>query len=100
MTNLYEEYALITAQIKALEEKRDEKKEAIMQQMQDKGTEKQVHSLGSFSITKLKKWTYPEYILDLVDHVKAKKAKKAKAESTGEATFTEEPSLRFTAAKL
>ncbi len=48
-------------------------------------------------MTRLKTWTYPESITAIYDKFKAAKAK---AESTGDATYTEKESLRFTQVKL
>lgn len=97
ITNIFSEYASVDAQIKALEQKKEQLRPFIIEQMIENGEEKIVTELGSFSVNALKKWTYPAEVVELGEEFKAAKAK---AESTGEATFEETPSLRFTAAKL
>lgn len=96
-TNHYEEYAVIDAEIKALTAKKDAIKEIILDEMVSGGEDKIDTGVGKFSITKLKKWTYPDEVLSIEDQFKAAKAK---AESTGEATYVETNSLRFTGVKL
>ena len=94
---MYEEYALLDYKEKEIKKQKEELRARIIAEMNEKGSQKVSHSLGSFSISKLKKWNYPEYITELADDLKAKKAK---AESTGEATYEEEESLRFTSMKV
>lgn len=97
MQSNYEKYAVLDAEIKALTAQKDAVKADILTDMQTQGTEKISHALGSFTISKLKKWKYPEYITEAEDELKATKAK---AESTGEATYDEQDSLRFTSVKI
>jgi hypothetical protein len=97
MSAHYTEYAALDAQIKELEAKKDEVKGLILQEMVDSGEDAVNTEVGKFSVTKLKTWTYPEKVIELGDKFKAAKAK---AESTGDATFTEKNSLRFTGIKL
>jgi hypothetical protein len=94
---LYEEYAILDAQIKELEYKKDVLRVNILTDMVGLEQDKVETSVGSFSIAKLKRWTYPKKVLDLGEKFKAEKAK---AESTGEATFTEQESLRFNSIKI
>ncbi len=97
MEHLFEEYAAVDAQIKALTESKEAIRDKIIVGMADAGEDKVEASVGKFSITKLKKWTYTEKTLDIGEKFKAAKAKE---ESTGEATFEETDSLRFTPIKL
>lgn len=97
MDQTYEEYALLDAQIKDLETKKKALRVTILEYMIDNGKERDEHALGKFAVAKLKQWTYPEYIQELEEDLKEKMAK---AESTGEATFEEKDSLKFTATKL
>ncbi len=53
--------------------------------------------VGKFTVTRLKTWTYPEKVIELGDKFKAAKAK---SESTGDATYIEKESLRFTQIKF
>ena len=94
---MFEKYALLDAQIKALTEEKDKLKEDIIRDMQLKNVDKMKHSMGSFTITHRKSWTYPAHLVEEEDRIKAEKAK---AQDTGEATYTESESLTFTAAKL
>ena len=89
---LYEDYAVLDAQIKELENKKDALRVNILKDMMNSGEDKIETPVGSFSITKLKKWVYPDYVNEMNE---VYKAAKAKAESTGDATYTEQESLRF-----
>jgi hypothetical protein len=97
MTNLYEEYASLEIQAKEIEAKKEQLRPHILQMMLDKGEKKIDTAVGSFSRSKLKKWSYPEWVTKINDDFKVAKAK---AESTGEATYEEQDSLRFTMIKL
>ena len=94
---IYEEYAVLNAQIKTLKAKQDELREAILQSIIAAGVSKVATSVGSFSVTNLKTWTYSLATVQMLEDIKAVKASE---ESTGEATFEEKPSLRFTMLKL
>jgi hypothetical protein len=89
----FEEYAVLDAQIKMLTAQKEALRDRLVEVVHDK-TET---DYGTFSISHLKKWTYPEKVVELGEKFKAAKAK---AESTGEATYEVEPSLRFTPIKL
>ncbi len=97
VSNLYGEYAKLDAEIKALELKKEQLRPHIVKMMVDQGVEKLDTGLGKFSVTMLKKWSYSEKVEEMADQLKAQKAKE---ESTGEASYEETPSLRFTAIKL
>jgi hypothetical protein len=94
---LMEQYALIDSQIKALTNQKDELKVQIVQDFIAQGIDKVETGLGKFTISKLKTWTYPGYVEDAKE---AYKTLQAKAEQTGEASFSESESLRFTPAKF
>lgn len=108
MNNLYEQYALLATTMAKLEAEKEELTLRIIEDMKSRGSTSEAHSLGKFSYVPLKRWTYPERITKLDEEVKKKvaelndtvKAEKAKAESTGEATYVEKDSLRFTENKL
>lgn len=97
ISNLYGEYAELEAQISALELKKEQLRPHIISMMIESGLDKVETALGKFSVSPRKVWTYPEEVTAINEEFKAAKAK---AESTGEATFEEVPSLRFTAGKL
>ncbi len=97
ISNLYEEYAVLESEIAALEAKKEQLRPHILKQMIERGREPVETAIGNFSIQKRKIWTYPEPVVELGEEFKAAKKK---AESTGEATFEEEESLRFTKSKL
>lgn len=97
ISNIFAEYADVDAQIKALEIKKEQLRPFIVAKMSDDGIDKLETEVGKFSVNLLKKWSYPEEVNELGEEFKAAKAK---AESTGEATYEETPSLRFTVAKL
>ena len=93
MSNNYDQYAVISAQIDALKVQKDEIKANIMAHMEENEESKVETAVGKFSITQLKTWTYTPKVKELNEEFKAQKATE---ESTGEATFVENPSLRFT----
>ena len=108
MSNRYEEYALIDSQIEALEAKKESLKAEIIADLNARGKATEDHSLGKFTIAKLKRWTYPKNVIEIEKEKKGEiailtdeiKAAKAKAENTGEATYEEQDSLRFTSIKI
>lgn len=93
----YDEYAILDAQIKELENKKDSLRSLILKDMVESGEESVETAVGKFSVTRLKTWTYSQKITELSEKLKAEKAKE---ESTGDATYTEKESLRFTQIKL
>lgn len=97
VTSIFDEYADLEAQIKALESKKDQLRPFIIKSMIEQGIEKIDTAFGKFSMGKRKVWSYPVTIKNLEDEYKAAKAL---AESTGEATYEEVDQLRFTAGKL
>lgn len=94
---MYEEYALLDAQIKQLTAKKEAMREQMIQEMLERGEDKVKTAVGTFSVSQLKTWTYPEAVLKIGEDFKTAKAK---AESTGEATYVEKPSLKFTETKI
>ena len=97
MNTLYEEYAILNSQISELEDKKEQLREQIIERMKEEGEDKVETPVGKFTIAKLKKWTYPEEVLAIGERFKTEKAL---AESTGEATYVEQDSLKFTQIKL
>ncbi len=95
--SLYDDYAVLDAQIKQLEKQKDSMRTDILKEMVESGEEAIETAVGKFSVTKLKTWTYPEKVIEIGEKFKAAKAK---AESTGDATYIEKESLRFTQIKL
>ena len=95
--NNFEKYAIIDSQIRELTEQKEVLRVGIVKEMVEKSEEKVETGVGSFSISKLKTWSYPEKVLEIGEKFKAAKAK---AESTGEATYVEKESLRFTTLKI
>ena len=93
----YEAYALLESQIKTLENQKDELRAKILKDMIEKGESKIETALGKFTVTPLKKWTYPKSVTEIGEQFKVEKAK---AESNGDATYVEQESLRFTPIKL
>lgn len=96
MKETYEQYASIDAQIKVLEEKKDALKNEILSKMVKNEEDKVSTEFGNFTVTKLKKWTYP---IEVVNKETDYKMAKSKAETDGTATYAENNSLRFTPAK-
>ena len=97
MSTYYDEYAVLDAQIKSLEGKKDELRGLILRDMVENGEEAVETSVCKFSVTKRKTWTYTSKVTELAEKLKTTQAKE---QSTGDATYTEEESLRFTQIKL
>lgn len=93
VVSVYDEYASLEAQIKALEAKKEQLRPLIIKGMIDQGLKKMETAVGKFSLGKRKVWTYPETVKELEEEFKSAKAL---AESTGEATYEEVEQLRFT----
>lgn len=96
-TSFYEEYAVLDAELKVIEGKKDELRVLILKDMVDRREEAVETSVGKFSVARLKTWTYPKKVVEIGEKFKAEKAK---AESTGDATYVEKESLRFNSIKL
>jgi hypothetical protein len=94
--NLYDEYFILVEKEKEITLLKDKMREAILIDMSKRKVDKEVHALGSFTIAKLKRWTYSEKVKTLEQKYKASKAKE---ESTGVATYTDVDSLKVTPSK-
>jgi len=94
---IYEEYAVLDAQIKLLTGQKDKLKVKIVENLV--ATEEKAIDLavGKFTIASLKTWKYTDKVSTLEE---AFKAQKATEQSVGTATYTENPSLRFTTIKF
>ena len=97
MKNVYEEYAVLDSQIKALTLKKEELRADIIDDMIQRNENKAETAVGSFTVAILKTWTYSPIVAQLEEDYKARKATE---ESNGDATFVEKPSLRYTSIKL
>jgi hypothetical protein len=94
---IFEEYALLKAKMTELENQEDALRVKILEQMVENGLEKMETAMGSFKKATLKKWTYTDKVAELEEDFKARKALE---QSTGDATFVETASLRYTPIKL
>ena len=98
MTNdPFTEYAVLDAQIKELEIKKESLRSAIIAKMATEGLAKVETTVGKFTIAKLKRYEYPQYVIEAGEHYKALKAQ---SENTGDAIESEIESLKFTGLKL
>lgn len=97
ISNLYDEYAQLDAQLKALELKKEQLRPHVLKMMLEDGEKEKDIGVGKFVITSTKTWTYPEHVTAIKDQFDAAKAK---AQSTGEATCEETPNFKFNVAKL
>lgn len=93
----YEEYLVIDNKIKELTAQKEVLKTKILTAMVETGEKKKVTDVGTFTVSKLKTWTYSPLVTEMKDNLDAQKAKE---ESTGQATFVEKESLRFTGLSL
>ena len=93
---IFDEYAVLDAQIKLLTSQKDKLKVKILEDLESE--EKTVNlAVGKFTVASVKSWTYTDKVAELEEEFKAQKAKE---QSTGEATYEEKPSLRFTQIKF
>ena len=91
---IYQQYAKIKNQIKALEA---EAKELEPQIVEDMGEEKSISTtIGSFYITKRKSWTYSQALNELASGLRIKQIME---QSNGTAKSKESQSLIFKAVK-
>jgi hypothetical protein len=97
MEQVWEKYAQLDDKIKNLTAEKDELKVKILDDLVERGITSAACGLGKFTVSKLKSWTYTEAVEEKNEELKALKAKE---ESTGDATYEEKPSLRFTGLKL
>lgn len=96
-SNPFDMYAVLTAQIKELTERKAELNDIIVKNLTDSEEDSVETPVGKFTITRLKSWSYTDKVKKLEEEYKAQKAKE---ESTGDAVFVEKPSLRFTPIKF
>jgi len=90
---MYEEYAVLDSQIKKLTAQKDALKVNIIEDIVKDNATGADTPVGKFTLAKVKTWTYTPKVTELEEQFKAQKATE---QSTGEATFEEKPSLRFT----
>ena len=95
--NLYEDYALLEAKLAELELKKDILRTKILEQMIESGEEKVETAVGGFKKAMLKTWTYTKKYNGLKEDLEELKAHE---QSTGDATYVEKASLRFSPVKL
>lgn len=108
MGNIFEEYALLEAEISALELKKEQLKPFILKSMVEQGIKSMDAGVGKFTVSMVKKWSFPENIVSEVTELDKEikiikdeiKSVQEKAISTKEATCEVTPSLRFTPIKL
>lgn len=95
--DILEQYAILDSQIKSLLEKKEEMRTQILPVVIEAGKKGIETPFGKFSYSSTKKWTYPQYIVDQIDELEGIKAK---AQETGEATYTESESFKFNPVKI
>jgi len=93
----YEEYAMLDSQIKALSLQKEELRTNILEILKLNNEKSMDTPVGKFGVTLLKTWTYTGKVSELEG---AFKAQKAMEQSTGDATYEEKPSLKFTSVKF
>lgn len=93
----YAEYAILKERIKILTNQAEAVAKILIEEINATGQPSLETTVGKFTVSKRKTWTYPENIVELGETLKAEQAK---AQSTGDATYEEKDSLLFTAVKL
>lgn len=90
---VFERYAQVKNQIKALETEAKEIADEVVAEMADAEVDTVTdEAIGSFYFTTRKSWEYPKYVQEAEEKYKELKEK---AETIGEATYTESKSLAF-----
>lgn len=88
----FERYAEIKKAIKAMEAEAKEIQDEVVAEMATNQLKKVESDFGTFFFTARKSWQYPAYVTEAEAHYKELKEK---AETIGEATYTETQSLSF-----
>jgi hypothetical protein len=97
MNEVYEQYAIIDAKIKEFNDKKDELRTKILEDLVENNIPTLDTPVGKFTISNLKTWKYTKAVEEKSEELKALKAQE---ESCGDASFEEKPSLRFTQLKF
>lgn len=97
MSNSYAEYAILKERIKILTNQAEAVAKILIDEINETGKPSLETTVGKFTVSKRKTWSYPENIVELGETLKAEQAK---AQSTGDATYVEKDSLLFTAVNL
>lgn len=95
--NLYEEYALLEAKLAELETHKESLRTKILEQMIERDEEKVETAVGGFKKAMIKTWTYTTKFQGMKEDLEELKAHE---QSTGDATYVEKASLRFSPVKL
>jgi len=95
--SLYKEYMQLVEQEKEITLLKNKMRDTILKDMTTREVVSEDHDEGKFTVSYLKKWKYSDKVVAMEDKLKAAKAKE---QSTETATYTEEPSLRFTLKEL
>lgn len=94
---VFSRYAEVKNQIKALEAEAKEIQDSVVSEMAAADVDKVESDFGTFYFTSRKTWKYPAYVTKAEEEYQ--KAKE-KAETIGEATYTENKSLAFRGKEL
>ena len=97
MNNIFEQYALLDMEMKALELKKGELRADVLKEIVANGCEAVETAFGKFSYSPTKKWKYPAKLVEMAEELKGLEAK---AQSTGDATCVETESFRFVSNKI
>jgi len=91
------EYAKLKVEASAIKERLDALAPILLDQMLAVAEDAKVETtFGTYNIAKVKDWTYPDYVTLAEQEFKAVELR---ARQTGDATWTEKPSLRFRTAR-
>ena len=94
---LYKDYALLDAEMKALEAKKTDMRTQILEGLVSTNQEKVETSVGSFTVAKKIKWTYSDTLKQLEEKLKIKQLNE---QTKGTATASESNYLLYHAPKI
>ena len=70
MQNKYEEYAVLDAQIRQLTHQKEVLRDQILSGLEEQKLDKVETSVGKFTVTTLKTWTYTEKVTEMNEDLK------------------------------
>ena len=89
---LLDRYSILSFEIKKLEAERDALKPEVLKMVEDSGEKTLKLSFGTFSLRKMKAWTYSDNVVAKLDEVKQLKKLE---EEDGTAKAVESTTLQF-----
>jgi len=97
MINIFEQYAILDAEAKALDAKKADLRAHILRALIENNHEPVETPFGKFTYSPTTKYVYPDTLVEMEEELKALQVK---AKNTGEAVETKTDSFRFVSTKI